>query len=83
MAANLVKGSKKINRPKKEYAYKYRVNGKLKSGTFNSVGDKAALRYCGFNAQGEPMKGGGLLKNKLPRGANIVHVSSTGRPAKK
>ena len=83
MAGNLVKTSKKNPTPKKEYVYKYRANGKLKNGTFNLVSDKAALRYCGFGANGEPMKNGGLLKNRLPRGAKIVHVSATGRHAKK
>ena len=83
MAGNLVSGSRKTAKPKREYLYKYRVNGKLKSSHFNSVSDKAALRYCGFKPNGERMTGGGLLANKLPKGAKIVHVSATGKRAKK
>ncbi len=83
MAGNLVKASKKKNpTTKRQYLVKYRVGGRLKSMHFNSVNDKAALRYCGFNANGEACKGG-LLKNKLPRGAKIVHVSATGKRVKK
>lgn len=83
MTGNLVQGAKKTAAPKREYLYKYRAGGKLKSGNFNSVSNKAALRYCGFNEQGERMQNGGLLANKLPKGAKIVHVSATGKRAKK
>lgn len=83
MAGNLVGTTRKTSAPKREYLYKYRAGGKLKSGHFNSVSNKAALRYCGFNEKGERMTNGGLLANKLPKGAKIVHVSATGKRAKK
>lgn len=79
----LASKAKNRNAPKTVFKYRYRVGGKSKTGEFNSVSNKAALRYCGFNAKGEAMKGGGLLKNKLPRGAKITHLESTGRKAKK
>lgn len=83
MAKNLVKQKSNPAKPKKVYKYRYRANGKTRTGEFNSVGDTAALRYCGFNAKGESMKGGGLLKNKLPKGARITSLEPTGRRAKK
>ena len=83
MTGNLVQGARKTAKPKREYLYKYRAGGKLKSGNFNSVNDKAALRYCGFKPNGERMTNGGLLANRLPKGAKIVHVSATGKRAKK
>jgi len=83
MAGNLLAGKGKSNAPKKVYKYRYRVGGRSKTGEFNSVSNKAALRYCGFNAKGEPLAGGGLLKNRLPKGAKIVHLEPTGRAAKK
>ena len=79
---NLIKG-KKTNPAKKVYKYRYTVRGRSKTGEFNSVNDKAALRYCGFNAKGEPLKGGGLLLNRLPKGARITALEPTGRRAKK
>ena len=82
MAGNLL-ATKKTTKPKTIFKYRYRASGKTKTGEFNSVGNKAALRYCGFNDKGEPMKGGGLLKNKLPRGAKITHLENTGKRAKK
>lgn len=83
MAKNLVGKTSKPAKPKKVYKYRYRANGKTKTGEFNSVSNTAALRYCGFNAKGEPMAGGGLLKNKLPKGARITSLEPTGRKAKK
>lgn len=80
--SNLIQG-KSGNAAKKVYKYRYRANGKTKSGEFNSVSNKAALRYCGFNTKGEPMKNPGLLANRLPRGAKITHLEATGRRAKK
>lgn len=78
---NLIQG-RQSNPVKKVYRYRYRVNGKTKSGEFNSVSNKAALRYCGCSAKGEPMAGG-LLKNKLPKGAKITFLEPTGKRAKK
>lgn len=83
MASNLIKGKSNPAAAKKVYKYRYRANGKTKTGEFNSVSNKAALRYCGFKENGEAMKGGGLLKNKLPRGARITSLEPTGRRAKK
>lgn len=84
MAKNVLIGKRKSsNAQKTVFKYRYRVGGKTKTGEFNSVSNKAALRYCGFNAQGEAMKGGGLLTNKLPRGAEITFLEGTGRKAKK
>lgn len=83
MAGNLIAGKQKNTAAKKVYRYRYRVGGRSKTGEFNSVSNKAALRYCGFNDKGEQMAGGGLLKNKLPKGAKITHLEATGRAAKK
>ena len=80
--ANLIKGGKNPCN-KKIYNYKYVAGRKRGAGTFNSVSNKAALRYCGFNEKGEAMKGGGLLVNKLPKGARITNLTPTGKAAKK
>jgi len=80
--ANLIKG-KGGNAAKKVYKYRYRANGKTRSGEFNSVSNKAALRYCGFDEKGGSLKSGGLLLNRLPKGANITHLEATGKRAKK
>lgn len=79
---NLIKGKNPCAK-KKTYKYRYVQGRKRGTGEFNSVSNKAALRYCGFNHQGEPMKGGGLLANKLGSGARITHLVPTGRMAKK
>ncbi len=78
--SNLIKGK---NPSKKIYKYRYAAGGKRGSGEFNSVSNKAALRYCGFNEKGEAMKNGGLLASRLPKGARITHLVPTGRTAKK
>lgn len=83
MAGNLIDSKRAKNAPKHVYKYRYRANGKTKTGEFGSVSNKAALRYCGFNANGEPMQGGGLLKNRLPNGARITHLEKTGKRVKK
>lgn len=80
--ANLI-NSKNPCGKKKIYSYRYVKGRKRGSGEFNSVSNKAALRYCGFNEKGEPMNGGGLLVNKLGKGARITHLVPTGRTAKK
>ncbi len=80
--SNLIKG-KGSNPAKKIYKYRYVAGRKRGSGEFNSVSNKAALRYCGFNAKGEAMQGGGLLSNRLPKGARITSLEPTGRAAKK
>ena len=80
--ANLIKGSKTAGK-KKLFKYRYAAGKKRGTGEFNSVSNKAALRYCGFNDKGEPMKGGGLLKSKLPNGARITALYPTGKAAKK
>jgi hypothetical protein len=80
--ANLIQGNKN-NAKKKVYNYRYSAGRKRGSGEFNSVSNKAALRYCGFNEKGEPMKNGGLIQNRLPKGARITHLVPTGRAAKK
>ena len=79
---NLVKGNR-TNAPKKVYKYRYVAGGKRGSGEFNSVSNKAALRYCGFNDKGEKLSGGGLLLNKLPNGARITFLEPTGKRSKK
>ena len=79
--ANLIGKTK--NQVKKIYQYRYVRGKKRGKGEFNSVSNKAALRYCGFNEKGEPMKGGGLLANKLGKGARITHLEATGRKAAK
>jgi len=82
MAGNLLaKG--KSNKPKTIFKYRYRAGGKTKTGEFNSVSNTAALRYCGFDKDGKPMSNGGLLKNRLPRGAKITALENTGKRAKK
>lgn len=78
--SNLIKGK---NPSKKIYKYRYVAGRKRGSGEFNSVSNKAALRYCGFNEKGEAMKNGGLLANRLPKGARITDLVPTGRTAKK
>lgn len=83
MTGNLIAGKGKSGAAKKIFKYRFRVGGRSKTGEFNSVSNKAALRYCGFNAKGETLAGGGLLKNRLPKGAKIVHLEATGRVAKK
>lgn len=83
MAGNLIAGKGKKAGAKKIFKYRYRVAGGTKSGEFNSVSNKAALRYCGFNDKGEALKGGGLLQNRLPKGAKVFHLEATGRAAKK
>lgn len=80
--SNLIQG-KKTNQAKKVYKYRYAAGRKKGSGEFNSVSNKAALRYCGFNEKGEALSGGGLLKSRLPTGAHITHLENTGRKAKK
>ena len=80
--ANLIKKGGG-NAKKKIYKYRYVAGRKKGSGEFNSVSNKAALRYCGFNDKGEPMNGGGLLGNKLPKGARITQLVPTGKAAKK
>lgn len=80
--SNLIKG-KNGTATKKIYKYRYVAGRKRGSGTFNSVSNKAALRYCGFTAKGEAMKGGGLLSNRLPKGARITSLEPTGKAAKK
>ncbi|KKN49743.1 hypothetical protein LCGC14_0639930 [marine sediment metagenome] len=80
--ANLIKG-KKTNANKKIFSYRYSAGRKRGSGEFNSVSNKAALRYCGFNEKGEALKGGGLILSRLPNGARITHLVPTGRAAKK
>ena len=80
--ANLIKG-KKSNPNKKIYNYRYAAGRKRGSGEFNSVSNKAALRYCGFSEKGEPLKSGGLILNRLPKGARITHLVPTGKAAKK
>lgn len=80
--SNLIKNGNTA-RKKKVYRYRYVVGRKRGSGEFNSVSNKAALRYCGFNEQGEPMKNGGLLANRLPNGARITALYPTGKAAKK
>lgn len=79
---NLIQGGR-ANAPKKVYKYRYIAGKKRGSGEFNSVSNKAALRYCGFDKDGNAMKGGGLLKNKLPNGARITFLEPTGKRAKK
>lgn len=79
---NLISGDGGSAR-KKVYKYRYTAGRKRGSGEFNSVSNKAALRYCGFNEKGEAGAGGGLLANKLPNGARITHLEATGRMAKK
>ena len=78
--SNLIAGNK--NKSKKIYKYRYSAGRKRGSGEFNSVSNKAALRYCGFNEKGEATSGG-LLLNKLPKGAKITHLSATGKRPKK
>ena len=68
---------------KKVFKYRYVAGQKRGTGEFNSVSNKAALRYCGFNEQGEPMQNGGLLANRLPKGARITGLFPTGTAAKK
>lgn len=80
--ANLI-NSKNPCGKKKIYKYRYTAGKKRGSGEFNSVSNKAALRYCGFNEKGEALAGGGLLKNRLPKGARITNLQPTGRAAKK
>ena len=79
---NLI-GGNSGNAKKKLYKYRYTAGRKRGKGEFNSVSNKAALRYCGFNDKGEAMSGGGLLVNRLPNGARITHLEATGRTAKK
>jgi hypothetical protein len=51
---------------------------------FNAQSDTAALRYAGFNAKGETINpAGGLLGNRLPKGAKITGIFPTGKAAKK
>ena len=78
---NLITGKKTGN--KKVYKYRYVAGQKRGSGEFNSVSNKAALRYCGFNEKGEPLKNDGLIKTRLPSGARITHLMPTGKAAKK
>ena len=80
--ANLIKNGKNAGK-KKVFKYRYVAGRKRGSGEFNSVSNKAALRYCGFNDKGEPMKNGGLLANRLPKGARITALFPTGKAAKK
>ena len=80
---NLIQKKRPPAGKKKIYQYKYSAGRKRGSGEFNSVSNKAALRYCGFNAKGEALPGGGLLKNRLPKGARITALAPTGRAAKK
>ncbi len=80
--ANLIKGNKNAGK-KKVFQYRYVAGKKRGSGEFNSVSNKAALRYCGFNDKGESMKSGGLLANRLPKGARITALYPTGKAAKK
>jgi len=80
--ANLIKG-KNSSGKKKIYKYRYSAGRKRGSGEFNSVSNKAALRYCGFNDKGESLNSGGLLLNRLPKGARITQLVPTGKAAKK
>ncbi len=80
--SNLIKG-KNSGGKKKIYKYRYTSGRKRGSGEFNSVSNKAALRYCGFNEKGEALKGGGLLLRRLPKGARITALTPTGKAAKK
>lgn len=80
--ANLIKGATGAGN-KKIYKYRYVAGRKRGAGEFNSVSNKAALRYCGFNEKGETLKNGGLIKNRLPNGARITHLVPTGKAAKK
>ncbi len=80
--ANLIKNGNNAGK-KKVFQYRYVAGRKRGSGEFNSVSNQAALRYCGFNAKGEPMKNGGLLKNRLPNNARITALLPTGKAAKK
>ena len=80
--SNLIKNSKTAGK-KKVFKYNYVAGRKRGSGEFNSVSNQAALRYCGFDAKGEPMKNGGLLARRLPKGARITGLFPTGKAAKK
>jgi len=79
--SNLIAGNK--NKNKKVYKYRYSAGRKRGTGEFNSVSNKAALRYCGFNEKGESLASGGLLLSRLPDGAKITHLSATGKRPKK
>ena len=84
MSNLITKKNRTKPRPKKVYQCRYRLNGRSKSQEFNAQNDKAALRYAGFNAEGEPIgAGGGLLQRRLPKGAKITGLFPTGKAAKK
>ena len=79
---NLINAGKNAAK-KKVFKYRYVAGRKRGNGEFNSVSNKAALRYCGFKENGEPMANGGLLANRLPTGARITALYPTGKAAKK
>lgn len=66
MAKELIKRPRAAR--KKTYRYRYKVNGRTVAGTFQAVSDAAALKYCG-----------GLLKNKLPKGADVYSCRAVGK----